>query len=109
MWQRIRWSCSTSTSGGSVSSQIGADPPRAAVVEDAARRRLGGARDVALEADPLATAAVDRRHRREQRLGVRMVRPVEDDVGRPELHQAAEVEHRDPVGDVAHDAEVVAR
>ena len=86
-----------------------ADPARAAGVEDAARRRIGRARDVALEPDPLAAAAVDRRHGGEQRLGVGMVRAVEDDIGRTELHQPAEVEHRDPVGDVAHDAEVVAR
>ena len=36
-----------------------------------------------------------------------MVRPGEHDLGRPELHQPAEVEDRDPVGEVAHDAEVV--
>ena len=52
-------------------------------------------------------AAVDRRHGREQRLGVRVMRAVEHDVRRAELHQPAEVEHGDPVGDVAHDAEVV--
>ena len=34
--------------------------------------------------------------------------PVEHDVGRAELLQPAEVEHRDAVGDVPHDAEVVA-
>ena len=71
------------------------------------RRRRGRARDVALEPDALAPAAVDRRHRREKRLGVRVVRPVEDDVSGAELHHAAEVEDGDPVGEVAHDAEVV--
>src|SRR5438067_2065269 len=76
-------------------------------VEDAARRRLRSARDLAGELDALASAAVDRRHRREQRLRVRMVRAVEDDLGASELHQAAEIEHGDAVGHVAHDAEVV--
>ena len=42
-----------------------------------------------------------------ERLRVRVVRPVEDDLGRPELHQPPEVEDGDPVGDVADDAEVV--
>ena len=37
MWQRMRWPPSTSTSGGSCSTQIGAEEPRAARVEDAAR------------------------------------------------------------------------
>ncbi len=36
-----------------------------------------------------------------------MMRALEDDVGRPELHHAPEVEHGDAVGDVADDAEVV--
>ena len=79
----------------------------AAGVEDAARGRGRRARDLALEPDPLAAAAVDRRDGREERLGVRMVRAGEHDVRRPELLQAAEVEDGDPVGDVADDPEVV--
>ena len=51
--------------------------------------------------------AVDRRHGGQQRLGVGVVRAREDDLGGPELHQPAEVEDGDAVGDVAHDAEVV--
>ena len=66
-----------------------AEEPRAARVEDAPRWRRGGARDVALEPDPLTAAAVDRRHRGEERLGVRVVRAVEHDVRRPELLDAA--------------------
>ena len=42
-----------------------------------------------------------------KRLGVRVVRAVEDDVRRAELLQPAEVEDGDAVRDVAHDAEVV--
>ena len=36
-----------------------------------------------------------------------MVRPAEDGLRAPELHQPAEVEHGDAVGEVADDAEVV--
>ena len=108
MWQRIRWSGSTSTSGGSCSSQIVPILRGQRVWKTHPRRRIRRARDVALEPDPLAPAAVDRRHGREQRLGVRVVRAVEDDVGRAELHQPPEVEDGDAVGDVADDAEVVA-
>ena len=54
-----------------------------------------------------ALAAVDGRHGREQRLGVGVVRALVDGLGEAELHQPAEVEDGDPVGDVAHDAEVV--
>ena len=36
-----------------------------------------------------------------------MVRAFVDGLGEAELHQPAEVEHGDPVGDVAHDPEVV--
>ena len=74
MWQRIRWPGSTSTQRRLGLLADRAELARAARVEDAARRRVGGARDLALEPDPLASAAVDRRHRREQRLGVRVVR-----------------------------------
>ena len=103
MW----WPGSTSTSGGSSFTQIVAQQARAARVEHAARGRVCGTRDVAFEADPLALLAVDRRHRREQRLRVRVVRPAEHDLGRAELHQPPEVQHRDAIREVAHDAEVV--
>ena len=48
-----------------------AELPGAARVEDAAARRRCGARDLALQLDALAAVAVDRRHGRQQRLGVR--------------------------------------
>ena len=107
MWQRMRWPSSASTSGGSCSIADLAEQAGTARVEDAARGQRGGARDVALELDPVSPAAVDRRHGGEERLGVRVVRTVEDDVGRAELLQPSEVEHGDPIGDVADDAEVV--
>ena len=47
------------------------------------------------------------RHGREQRLGVRVDRPLVELLRRRELDDLAEVHHRDAVGDVADDAEVV--
>ena len=81
----------------------------AARVEAAAARRVDRARHVALEHDPLALrrSRIGDRHRREQRLGVRVDRPLVELLGRRELDDLAEVHHRDAVGDVAHDAEVV--
>ena len=52
--------------------------------------------------------AVQAGHRREQRLGVGMVRRREHRFGVAQLHHPPEIQHADPVGQVAHDAEVVA-
>ena len=82
----------------------------AARPEAAAGRRVRRARHVSLEHDPRALAALGRgldRHRREERLRVRMHRRVVDLLARPDLDDLAEVHHRDPVGDVADDREVV--
>src|SRR5262245_677465 len=80
------------------------DEARAARVEDTCRRRLGRARDLALELDANAWLAIDSRNRREQRLGVGMVRPGEDVVRRGDLHDPTEVHDGNAVGEVAHDA-----
>src|SRR3954452_24532291 len=66
------------------------DEAMAASMEDTTRRRVGGARDLAAEGDAGLLFAVDTRHRREQCLRVRMVRPVEDLLGRAELHDPAQ-------------------
>ena len=71
---------------------------------------LGGSAALGIspcELDPRSTVAVDGGRRREQRLRVRVVRAVEDALGRAELHDPTEVEHGDPVGQVADDAQVV--
>ena len=47
------------------------------------------------------------RHRREQRLGVRVMGTGEDRPGRPVLHHPAQIEHGDAVGEIAHHSEVV--
>ena len=91
---------------------LGADRLRlpAARAEAAARRRVGRARDVALQHDPLALAALARlldRHRRQERLRVRMRRALVDVVLRADLDDLAEIHHRDAVGDVPHDRQVV--
>ena len=76
-------------------------------MEDASRGQRGGARDVPPDSDPVSPSAVDCRHGGQKRLGVRVVRTVEDDVGRAELLHPSEVQHGDPIGDVADDPEVV--
>ena len=80
---------------------------RAAGVEDAARGRVGGARDLPFEPDARARLALRRRNRGEERLRVRMVRAGVHGLGGPDLHEPAQVQHRDPVGEVADDTEVV--
>ncbi len=108
MWQRMKCSGSTSASGGSSSTQIGAEKARAACVEHAARGRIGGGGNVAFEVDPHALLALDRRNGREQRLRVGVVWGREHGLGGAELHQPTEVENRNPVREVAHHPEVVA-
>ena len=50
---------------------------------------------------------VDRGHRRQQRLGIGMMRSGEHLLGRADLHQPAEIEHGDAVRQIAHHAEIV--
>ena len=83
------------------------DEPMAARVEDTAARRVGRARDLALEADAGRRLAVDGRDGRQECLGVRVVRSAEDGLGVADLHDPSEVHDRDPVGQVAHDAQIV--
>src|SRR5580765_2627734 len=81
--------------------------PRA---ETTPRRRVGGARDVALEHDPLPFSALNGRldrHRRQERLRVWMHRRAIDLLPRPELDDLAEVHDGDAVGDVVDDGEIV--
>src|ERR1035437_9030833 len=84
-----------------------ADLARAARVEHAAAGRVGGAGDITVEADALPVDRIDAGDRRQQRLGVGVGREREDLVGRPELHQATEVEDGDAIRQVAHHAKVV--
>ena len=83
------------------------DLPRASRVEDAARRRRYRARDLALQADARPFALAERRHRRQQRLRVGMVRALEHAIGVAHLHEPAEIQDGDPIGQVPHDAQVV--
>jgi MFS family permease len=69
----------------------------AAGVKNAAARRVGCARDLSLEANSLFRGVLERRHRGQQRLRVRMVRPAEHGLGRADLHDPAEVKHGDSV------------
>ena len=83
------------------------DRPMAAGVEDAARRRVGGAWNSPSSRIRARTFAVDVRDGRQQRLGVQIIRTLNTCLGAADLHDPAEVHHRDPVGQVAHHAQVV--
>ena len=98
---------STSSNGGSVTSQTPWMTRGQRGVEHATRRRVGRRRDLAIEADTRRRLAVDAGDGRQQCLGVRVVGPVEHVVGGPHLLDAPEVHHRDAVGEVAHHAHVV--
>ena len=76
-------------------------------VEHAAGWRVGRGRDLTLQPDPVGPLAVERWHGGEQRLGIRMVRPGEDGLGRPDLHHPPEIQHDDAVGQVPDQAQVV--
>ena len=108
-WQAARWPPAYSTSGGSDgAAELGR--ARAARVEAAAGRRRDRVRRLALDLRPRAAAVLARvgdRDRAEQRRGVGVDRLLVELLRRRELDDLAEVHHRDPVGDMAHDGEVV--
>ena len=106
MWQLIRRPPPTSASGGSTSSQIAPSLRGQRVWKTQPEGGFAARRDVAGEPDARLRPSVER-HGGEQRLRVRMVRAFEHRLRRPELHEAAEVEHRDAIGQVADDAEIV--
>ena len=81
---------------------------RAAGVEPTAAGRVDGAGHDALQADVfLLTRWVRDRHRREQRLGVGVIGRWVDGIGRPDLHDLAQIHHGHVVGEEAHHAQVV--
>ena len=84
------------------------DEPVASRMEHAPAGRIRRARNLALQRDAVVIVTVDARDRRQQGLGVRVVWSVEHVVGLADLHDAAEVHHRDAIGEVAHHTEVVA-
>ena len=74
----------------------------------AAGRRVGRSRHVAVQHDPGAlTLRIGHRGGGEQRLAVGMMRSVEQGAGFRDLHQAAEIHHRDPVRDMPHHRQIV--
>src|SRR5207253_3844110 len=86
------------------------DRPRAARVKHASRRRIEWARHLAPQHRTRARA-LERRigngHRIEERLSVGMQWITVKRVAVGKLHDAPEVHHRDAIGNVAHDGEVV--
>ena len=79
----IRCPGSTSTSGGSVTSHRPGITRGQRVWNTQPVGGFGGARDLALEADPRPLLAVDARDGRQQRLGVRVVGAAEDRLRSP--------------------------
>ena len=85
---------------------------RAARMEAAARRDVRGVGRLALEDRPRrarvpGVGRIGRRRDRHERLGVRVARRADDRLGRPDLHDLAEVHDRDPVGDDPGQRQVV--
>jgi hypothetical protein len=71
---------------------------------------IGGTREVAAQDHPRAAALdlrVGHRHGRQERLGVGVLRVLEQVVDRADLDDSAQVHDGDPVGDVPHDGQVV--
>src|SRR5947209_1813854 len=85
-----------------------AEVTRAARVEHATTRRVGGAGYLPLEVDPFLADVLEGGYRRQQRLCVGMLRAAEHGFGASNLHHAPEVQHGDPIGQIAHDSEVMA-
>src|SRR5665647_2994970 len=84
--------------------------PRAARVEDAALGRVRRARHVALEDDAPPGAlggGIGDRHRREQRLGVGMLRIFVEHCAVRDLDDLAEVHHGNTIGDVLDHRKIV--
>ena len=108
--QAADWPSPTSNSGGS-STLAPVERQRTARVEPAAGRDVGGVGRLADEDRPVRARAerrrFGRRGDRDERLRVRVVRPVDDRVGRADLHDLAQVHDRDPVGDDPRQRQVV--
>jgi hypothetical protein len=82
---------------------------RASGMKTAALRRIEGARDFALQDDPLSLCVGIRRgHGRKQSLGVRMAWRAEEFVASANLDDLPEVHHRYPIGQMLNDGEIVA-
>ncbi len=77
-------------------------------VEPAAAGRIGRTRNVAFEDDPVAVQVWIRHgNSRNERLGVRMLGMLGNDLGVADLDQLAEVHDTDPIRDMRHDGQVV--
>ena len=80
--------------------------------EATARRRIGRRRRIADHGDRAAewrVARVHGRRRAQEHPRIGMLRPLEQRIDRRKLHDLAEIHHGHAVGDVPHDAEVVAQ
>ncbi len=108
-WQAPKWPGANSRTGG-ISSAHRLLHLRASRAEHASRGRVDRAGQVALQQDALPRplgSRVGQWHGGGQSVGVRMQRRTVDLLRVGDLHDPAEVHHSDPVGDVAHDGQVV--
>src|SRR5437762_2566503 len=88
--------------------RAGSDRVAAARAKHAAARRIGRARDIALQDDALAALLrVGIWNRRQQRLRIGMPRRLADLPSGTDLHDLAEIHDGDPVRDMAHHGDVV--
>ncbi len=83
-------------------------PDSASRVESAPARRIDWAGDISLENDPLpSSGGVGDRHSAEKSFRVRMKRIRVKVAFVCQFHNAAQVHHRDPIGNVLHHGKVV--
>ena len=80
---------------------------RASRVEAAAGRRIRRVGHVTGQVDWQHAGAIGVRDRGHERLGVRVLRIRPHGLGRADLHDPAQVHHRDAVGDLADDRQIV--
>ena len=107
-----RWQATRRPGGDGVERRVvdpaALDRVRAAARETASARDRARARQIAGEAVPVAGLVGMRgRDRGQERPRVGMGGPAEQVVGAGDLHDAAEIHHRDAVRDVTHDREIV--
>ena len=71
------------------------------------RAGSNGIGHAARELDARPAIVVDRRHRGKQRLGIGVVRRVEDILRRTDLDDLPKIHHRDAVGEITHHPKVM--
>ena len=76
-------------------------------MENAAAWWMGRAGNLTGQLDPACLPSVDLGDRGQQGFGIGMVRTVEHGFGRAYFQNAAQIQHRDPVRNIAHHAQIM--